>query len=630
MDRQWKWKTLGVFALVVLSVLMLVPTVAGLSGNADSEAEPALPAWYTRVFSQKLILGLDLQGGIHLQYKVDVEEALSRRAAQTAGNVETLLAKESNVKVTARHREGTDIYEVTTIDVDFEKTDDVGKLDTSFIGKFLPRDTFNRPTYEIGETSGTKVTLVMTQDAIDDFRESAVDKAIETIERRINEFGVAESTITKRGDGELVVQLPGVKESEFGAAKQKLAQTGQLRFQIVDREGQGAFFTKISQRAPKADAWPAELDAKLQPHKIVANANVVRTTSREILDYMVKDQIDDEHLVGVQEIFVDPNDESLVPLENLSKDQEAVLRKTGTDLNSSVVKAYQVWFVFSKAGMSGENVEDASVGYDKFNRPVVHMAFSQVDADNFFQMTTKYTKELMAIMIDEVVYSAPRIKEPIGGGRVQIEMGVGGPAFKEATNLVAVLKSGALQAPLRKLYDSQVGPTLGADSVAAGRTSVLVGFALVVLFMLFYYRGAGFVANVALTLNVLFVMAGLTAFGATLTLPGIAGIVLTIGMAVDANVLVFERIREELRTGAGVRKSIDAGYAKAFSSIFDANLTTGIAAVVLYQFGSGPIRGFAVTLGIGIICSMYTALVVTRLIFAYTYGRGSEPETMSI
>lgn len=632
MDRKWKWRVFGAIALTILSILMLVPTVVETFGGQQEDAESSpLPDWYKRIFKQKLILGLDLQGGIHLQYKVDMEEALARRSAQTASNIRILLKKEADIEVEAARREQGDLYDITTIDVQFASKDDMGKLTTAFINEHLPRDSQGRPQYSLGSSSGTTQTLVMSQEAIDDFRDSALERAIETIERRINEFGVAESTITKRGDDELVVQLPGVKESEFGAAKQKLAQTGQLRFQIVDRERQGEFFAKMAARAPSAANWPAELDVALQVHKTVADASVVRTTSREIFDYMASGQLDDEHYLGIQEVFVDPKDPSLTPIDNLSKEQEAVLRKTGGDIaEGGIVRAYQAWYVFANAGISGENVEDASVGYDQFNRPVVQMRFSQADAERFYEMTKTYTKELMAIMIDEIVYSAPRIKEPIPGGRVQIEVGTGGQAFKEASALVAVLKSGALQAPLRKVYDSQVGPSLGSDSIEAGRKAVIFGFLAVVIFMVIYYKGAGLVVDLALGLNVLFVLAGLTAFGATLTLPGIAAIVLTIGMAVDANVLVFERIREELRSGSSVRRAIDLGYSKAMSSIVDANLTTGIAAVVLYQFGSGPVRGFAVSLGIGIICSVYTALVVTRLVFDFVYGRGQEPETMSI
>jgi preprotein translocase subunit SecD len=194
-----------------------------------------------------------------------------------------------------------------------------------------------------------------------------------------------------------------------------------------------------------------------------------------------------------------------------------------------------------------------------------------------------------------------------------------------------VLKSGALQAPLRKLYDTQVGPSLGADSIAAARTSIIVGFCAVVLFMTRLLPASpGSSPTSPWLLNVLFMLAGMTAFGATLTLPGIAGIVLTVGMAVDANVLIFERIREELRQNVGVRTAIKRGYDMALSSIVDANLTTVIAGLVLYQYGSGPVRGFAVTLNIGILASMFTALVLTRLIFEWKYFRGAEPAAMSV
>lgn len=615
MDRQWKFKVLALVGLILLSGLMLVPTITGASAEGE---EPALPEWYTNIFSKRMVLGLDLQGGIHLQYKVDVPDALRRRAGQTAGNIESLLKKEKNLEVRAIPGGGDTLDEITTVKVEMPSTEDVDKIDRKFIDQQMP-------DYEIASVDGRTVILSMKQQAISDFQRDALEKAIETIERRINAFGVAESTISRRGDSELVVQLPGLTEKEFGAAKKKLAQTGQLRFQIVDRAGQPAFFAKVAARAPKADAWPEELSTKLKNHKTVANGTAIRSTSREILAYMAKDQYDSEHIVGFQEVFLDTDQANLTVVRSLTEEAEKAIRKAAGERKpgdplSGVVRGYELRYMFSKAGMSGENVEDASVGFDNFNRPVVHMRFSQVDADKFFQMTKKYTNELMAILIDDQVYSAPNIKEPIAGGRVQIEMGaVGKTAFKEASSLVAVLKSGALQAPLRKLYDSQVGATLGADSVEAGKISVVTGFALVVLFMFVYYKKAGLVANVALILNLVFVMAGLTAFGATLTLPGIAGVVLTVGMAVDANVLIFERIREELRLGVSVRKAIDAGYEKAFSAILDANVTTGIAAIVLYQFGSGPIRGFAVTLGIGIICSMYTALVVTRLIFDSMY-----------
>ncbi len=621
MDRQWKTRSLGLVALLILSGLMMVPTIVDLRGG---DVKEDLPEWYTKTFSQRMILGLDLQGGIHLQYKVDVEEALKRRAGQRAGSIEALMLKDHKLKVTAEGGVGATLDEVTTLKVKFPSEADTGKLDQDFILK-------NLGGYSISDITGDTVTLVMKDDAIESFRNDSLEQAIDTIERRINEFGVAESTISRRGDSELVVQLPGIEEKDFAQAKEKLSQTGHLHFQIVEDDApRSAFYTKIAARQPKAASWPEGLDEKLKTHVVVASGNRIASTSREILEYMVRDQVDGDHVIGFQEIFANPKDAALSPISNLSEAQEKALRKAKAE-DSEIAKAYELRYMRRKDGMSGENVTDASVGFDQFNRPVVHMTFDQSDAEEFYEMTKTFTNKQMAIMIDEIVYSAPNIREPIPGGRVQIDFGsVGNTAFKEASALVAVLKSGALQAPLRKLYDSQVGPTLGQDSIDSGRMSVVVAFVAVILFMAFYYKFSGLVANLALLLNLVFVIAGLTAFGATLTLPGIAGIVLTVGMAVDANVIIFERIREELRAGVGVRKAIAAGYEKAFSAIFDANITTIIAAAVLYQFGSGPIRGFAVTLAIGIVCSMYTALWVTRLVFDWFYGRGTEPAKMSI
>ena len=592
-----------------------------------ADEQGPLPEWYTDIFSQRLILGLDLQGGIHLQYQVDVDEALKRRSVGFAAMIENQLEKDHKLKVKASGGKGKGTEEVTVLTVKFPNEAGLDKIDQDFLRRYLA-------DYEIHSTSGDTMELTMTSAAIDSFRQEALDNAIETIERRINAFGVAESTISKRGNDELVVELPGISEKDFAAAKERLSQTGHLHFQIVAEPGDlQAFMGKLPARVPKKDAWPAELDDSLKEHPVYTAGTVIRSTSRDILDYMVRDQFGDDYLVGYEELFTNPKDKTLAAITNLTEDQEKLISKRAgkKGIDAPIVRAYQLRYLQRKAGMTGENVTDASVGFDQFNRPEVYMSFDPRDADRFYEMTKKYTGKNMAIMIDEVVYSDPRIKEPIPGGRVRIEMGsVGNTAFKESKALVGVLKSGALRAPLRKRYDSQVGPTLGADSVAAGKISIIVGFLLVVVFMFIYYRVSGLVANLALFLNLLFVMAGLTAFGATLTLPGIAGIVLTVGMAVDANVLIFERIREELRSGVGVRKAIDVGYEKAFTAIIDANVTTGIAAAVLYQFGSGPIRGFAVTLAIGILCSLYTALVVTRLVFDWHYGRGVEPAKMSI
>jgi preprotein translocase subunit SecD len=294
MDRQWKWKVTGALLHTLLAVAMLVPTWAGVTGEGESK----LPKWYTDLFSQKLVLGLDLQGGIHLQYKVDVPEALGRKAQNLAGNLEDALKAEAGVTAKATTPGGRSLDEATTIVVTFEKAEDAGKLDQAFMLK-------HAPDHVITSTEGAVVTLGMGSDALRSFQQLALDKAMETVERRINEFGVAESSVTRRGDSEIVVQIPGVKESEFAAAKEKLSQTGQLRFQIVDRAGWSDFFGKVSAREPDKNNWPADLKPELKEH-VVSTIGGIRSTSREILEYMVKGQVDDEHIVGYQEYWTSP------------------------------------------------------------------------------------------------------------------------------------------------------------------------------------------------------------------------------------------------------------------------------------------------------------------------------------
>lgn len=271
--------------------------------------------------------------------------------------------------------------------------------------------------------------------------------------------------------------------------------------------------------------------------------------------------------------------------------------------------------VQSKTVLTGDLLADAQVRLDpRFQEPYVAIEFNPIGAKRFDQITAAYVGKRMAIVLDDTVYSAPVIRERISGGSAQIS---GAFTEQEAADLAIVLRAGSLPAPVNILENRMVGPSLGNDSIQQGMLSVGIGALLVVAAMLIYYRLSGIVTNIALVLNITFIMAMLSLFQATLTLPGIAGIVLTIGMAVDANVLIFERIREELRLGKTARAALDAGFSKALSSIVDSNVTTLIAALVLFQFGTGPVKGFAVTLSIGIACSMFTAIFVCRLIFDY-------------
>jgi len=283
--------------------------------------------------------------------------------------------------------------------------------------------------------------------------------------------------------------------------------------------------------------------------------------------------------------------------------------------------------VYDKTVLTGDLLSDANVRIDsRFNEPYVSITFNSVGAKRFDQITAANVGKRMAIVLDDTVYSAPVIRERISGGSAQIS---GSFTSQEATDLAIILRAGSLPAPVKILENRTVGPSLGQDSINKGIKSIWVGAILVVIAMILYYQLSGVVAVTALILNIIFITAMLSLFGATLTLPGLAGIVLTIGMAVDANVLIFERIREEIRLGRAPKLALESGYGKAFITIIDANLTTLLAALVLFQFGTGPVRGFAVTLSIGIIASLFTAIFVSRVIFDF-FLKGREVKRLSI
>ncbi len=279
--------------------------------------------------------------------------------------------------------------------------------------------------------------------------------------------------------------------------------------------------------------------------------------------------------------------------------------------------ASKAYLVKKETLLTGAHLKDARVAFDRFNEPYVAIEFDRKGARIFEEITGANVRKRLAIVLDNKVYSAPVIQERIAGGSARI---TGDFTVEEAHDLAIVLRAGALPAPVKIVEERTVGPSLGKDSIQKGLFSMAVGGIVVVLFMAVYYSVAGLLADVALILNILLIGAGLAAFGATLTLPGIAGIILTIGMAVDANVIVFERIREEKRKGKTPVAAIDAGFARSTVTVMDANVTTLIAALVLYQFGTGPVKGFAVTLSLGVLASLFTALFVCRLMFDYLYG----------
>jgi preprotein translocase subunit SecD len=481
--------------------------------------------WFTFPLGQRINLGLDLQGGMHVVLEVEAEKAVDSTTDRLVIEASENLAK-LNIP-------GLEVRKLAH-DQLVVKFPDAGRSEAvaeamKAVASLVP----------VGGKGGTELTFKLDDQRVQRLKENAVEQALETIRNRVDQFGVAEPSIQRQGSRNIVVQLPGVKDAE--RAIQLIGKTARLEFRLVDE--QQSVEEALKGRVPEGSEVLYERKINKQTGEV-----------------------------------------SRIPL--LLKKQMLL---TGDALTNAEVK----------------------IG-SQFNEPYVSIEFDREGARRFERITSENVGKRLAIVLDNTVYSAPVIRERIAGGQAQI---TGSFTIEEARDLAIVLRAGALPAPVRIEYESIVGPSLGQDSIRQGLTAGLIGSILVVLFMLVYYHLSGFVANVALGLNILMLLAGLGYFHATLTLPGIAGIVLTLGMAVDANVLIFERIREEGRLGKPPRAAIDAGFARAWSAILDGNVTTLIAAVMLFQFGTGPIKGFAVTLSLGLIANLFTAVFVCKFIF---------------
>jgi preprotein translocase subunit SecD len=520
MLKNLKWRLVIYAAVTLFAVLLFLPTFT-----------PELPAWYYKIIpTEKVHLGLDLQGGMHLVLEVEAEKAIESYVERVKNNLRDDL-RDRGVPVGKLERENGHRI---VMEVSGEKD----KWERILSQRYAVMQELSSTPVDKGIW---RVVLVLDSRQAEQIKKGAIDQALETIRNRIDQFGVAEPEITLQGTDRILIQLPGIKDPQ--RAIDLIGRTALLEFKLVDEEG--------------------DLDEALK---------------------------------------------GIVPEGSLLLYQRQVDPKTGG------VKRIP-FLLKEKTLMTGEVLKDARVTIDtQFNEPHVALEFDDIGAKLFEQITGANVKKRLAIILDDNVYSAPVIQERIAGGRAQI---TGRFDMKEAGDLAIVLRAGALPAPVNIIEQRSVGPSLGQDSIRKGVFSTFISALLVALFMIFYYRGSGVIADIALFLNIVFVMGALAIFRATLTLPGIAGLVLSIGMAVDANILIFERIKEELRWGKTVRAAVDEGYRRAFVTILDSNLTTLIAALFLYQFGTGPVRGFAVTLSIGILANIFTAVYVTRWAFDF-------------
>lgn len=591
---------------LVLSGYYLYPTFQGyfMDRTANNLPEAERVEWERenaakiRTVNEKALkLGLDLQGGMHVTLEVRVDALIDALATDQ-----------------------DEVFQTVLVEARDEAFASGGSVIDAFVANFEARDPNmrlsryfrNEPAGITRRSTNAEVAAWLSTEA-----DAAVARAIEIIRDRVDRYGVTEPAIQRQGSRRVIVELPGIDDEE--RIRGLLRGTARLDFRLM--------------------AEPAELLRSLQ--RIIEyyevepdSADVAAAdTSMDVLDLLDTGEdgtsgnllLDKFQPIGQGVIFGSSvaADTAAVNAMLDAPDVQAMLPPGVTLMYTSSPEGmtadgeeiYYIVGVLNEADLTGEVVTDARVEFDPFtNVPEVSMDMNSEGARTWARMTGANVGKQVAIVLDGVVYSFPTIQQRITGGRTKI---TNLASREEAADIVTVLKSGALPAPVDIVEERTVGPSLGERSIKAGLNSVILGLVLVALFMIFYYRGGGMIANLALILNLIFVMGILAGFNATLTLPGIAGIVLTIGMAVDANVLIFERIREEQSTGKTLKASIDGGYSKALSAIFDANITTFFVGVILYSFGLGPIQGFAVTLMAGILSSLFTAIVFTRIIFDY-------------
>lgn len=520
----WRLGLIGI--TIVLAVIFFLPNTPGFQ---------YMPEWWRQNMPNKgIVLGLDLQGGLHLVFEVEGDKAVEITTERYASRLKELLAKK---KLTADATVSGLNITVSPSNPDIKKA-----IEDGF------------PTLASVETGGRLVYRLSDKEA-KRIKDTSADQALETIRNRIDQFGVSEPTIHRQGENEIVVQLPGVKDPK--RAIDLIGKTAQLEFKIVDDEA------KMAAELPQTIA-PGEEEKLLEQFagKIPENTEI---------------------------LF-----------------EKKINKETG------VVRKIPI-MVKKQAALTGDLLSDAKVNIDsRFSEPYVSISFNDAGAKTFEDVTAANVKKRMAIILDNTVYSAPVIQERIAGGNAQI---TGSFTMEEAKDLSIVLRAGALPAPMKMLQNVTVGPSLGRDSIEAGKMAAMIGTIAVVIFMILYYRLSGVIADFALFLNIVLLLGAMASLNATLTMPGIAGIILAIGMAVDSNVLMFERMRDELRAGKTPRSAVDSGYDKAFWTIFDSHVTTLITAAVLFQFGTGPIKGFAVTLSLGVAINLFTALIGTKSVF---------------
>jgi preprotein translocase subunit SecD len=598
MDRGWYFRLAIVVGSSVLGFLALWPSVDRWLPCPDIVKE---------VFDNQINPGLDIKGGLRLMYEVEVDEYIRDRRDRIAEQVQRQCgvligvvseeevdeidkAKLEEIKQRCKvERVDKDGGAIRAIRVTFSNEEDAKKLT-----KIWVKDYFRDLRVASG-VGNLVVDLHMREEQLSNMRETAVRQSERTIINRIDSMGILEPTVIARpNDGDIIIEIPGAQESSFERIKSIISRTAQLEFKIVDDESDSR-----SIFIPPPEGVYLNADSQTFAEAFGENAR------NRLRAYIATLPVPDDHEVSIGRQEPDPE-------------------RGG--------EGWRTYYMYRVADATGEDLDDASVGFDpQSGTPEVDFTMNTRGASRMADLTGRNLGKRMAIVLDDRVESAPVIQGQIGA-RGRITLGAyldRNELLQEARDLVVVLQAGALPAPLRPANEQLIGPTLGQDSVRKGAVAALVGIVLVLIFMALYYQVAGLVADAMVLLNLQLLLGTMSGLGATLTLPGVAAIALTVGMAVDANVLITERIREELRLGKSPRSAVEQGYARAYSSVFDSQLTTAIAGIVLWQFGTGPIKGFATMLLIGIATSLFTGTFCSKVLFDWLV-RGARVQRLRV
>jgi preprotein translocase subunit SecD len=614
-DMGWRVRAGLVLSVGALGFTSLWPTLTTLSGG-----RLPCPAWVQERNEFRLVAGLDLRGGLRLVYTVDVDEAIKDKRDRYYEDMRTSLAKlygihsgddapteatlvklRDLVKVEAPKRPAKNLLLTLT-----DKADP-NKIDTRFLDQFRGDLTFAQSAdkksweFSIKEESETSI------------RERAVNQAREIILRRVDELGLREAAVSTR-DEDIIIEVPGKDEKDFATIRDIISQTARLEFKLLDDDDD--YMGRVAKDA-KAESLPEGLEFLRENAPVGLDENGDQINKQVTYAYIKigEKETSRDALQRMKEwaATLEPPPDREIGFE--------IARVTDPDTQKETEDGWRTYLLRSRAEITGDMVREAAAvpdqGQGSLGGWYVALTFTDQGGRIFDRITTANVKRRFAIILDGRVESTPVILTRIAGGNASITMGSGDPEvqLRDSRNLELVLRSGALPAPISPSNEQAIGPSLGRDSIRLGVQGALGGAFLVLVFMFVYYKRGGLIADFAVGFNLFLQLAVLATFGASMTLPGIAGLALTMGMSVDANVLINERIREELKSGKSPRAAVELGYSKALSAIVDGQLTTLISGVVLAQYGTGPIKGFAVTLIVGVTISIFTALVVSRVLF---------------